>query len=73
MGSPMTLLHLTLRGLERSISRSLRFERLIPHKSAELGHMLLLNANRKSYTGSPIPPSYLTVSDLESSKLRCRK
>ena len=39
-------------------------------------HMLLLNTNRKSYMGSPIPwilPSYLTLNDFERSKLRRRK
>ncbi len=45
----------------------------ISHKAAELCHMLLLNANRKSYMGSPISVSHLTLSDLERSKLRCRK
>ncbi len=29
--------------------------------------MLLLNINRKPYMGSPIPPSHLTLSDLERS------
>ncbi len=58
--------------LERSLSRSLRFQRLISRKAAELGHMLLLNTNRKSYVGSPIPLSHLTLSDLERAKLRCR-
>ncbi len=48
IGSPITLSHLTLSDLERSISRSLRFQRFISHKAAELGHMLLLNTNRKS-------------------------
>ncbi len=36
MGSPMTLSHLALRDLERSISRSHRFQRLISRKAAEL-------------------------------------
>ena len=58
-------------------------------KGAELGHMLLLNINMKAYKGSPmmlsnlhnrksclgnpVPPSHLTLSDLERSKLRCGK
>ena len=33
---------------------SLRFRSLIPCKGAELGHMLLLNINRKAYMGSPL-------------------
>ena len=51
--SQMTPSHLTLRDLERSKSRSLRFRSLISRKGAELGHMLLLNINlnltRKAY------------------------
>ena len=72
MWSPMTQSHLTLSDLDRSISRSHRFQRLIFRKAAELGHMLLLNTSRKSYMGSPIPSSHLTLSDLERSKLRCQ-
>ena len=48
----MTLSHLTLSDSERSKLRSLIF-RSISHKGEELGHMLLLNINRKSYMGSP--------------------
>ena len=48
IGSPMILSHLTLSDPERSISKSLRYQRLISHKTAELGHLLLLNTNRKS-------------------------
>ncbi len=51
MVSPMTLSHLTLSDLERSISRSLRFKTLISRKGPELGHMLQLNINRKPYMG----------------------
>ncbi len=47
MGSPVTLSHLTLGDLERSISRSLRYQRLIYHKAAELRHILLLKINKK--------------------------
>ena len=32
--------------LERSMSRSLRFRRLISCKGAELGHVLAINTNR---------------------------
>ena len=59
-----------LSDIERSISRSLRFWRLISRKGAQLGHVLLLNANRKSYMGggrSPRAASHLTLSDLERS------
>ncbi len=73
MGSPMTLSHLTLSDLESSMSRSIRFQRLISRKAVELYHKLILNINRKSYMGSPMPLSYLTLSDIERSKLRCRK
>ena len=42
-----------LSDLERSLLRSLRFQRLISHKTAELGHMLpvLLNTNRNHIWG----------------------
>ncbi len=69
MGSPMTLSHLTLSDLERSYSRSFRFRGLISCKRAELGHMLLLNINRKAYMGSQMT-SHLTLSDLERSNSR---
>ncbi len=65
MASPMTS-HLTLSDLERSNSRSLRIQSLISCKGAELGHMLLLNINRKAYMGSQMRLSHLTLSDLES-------
>ena len=35
--------------------------------------MLLLSTNRKAYMWNPIPPSHLTVNELERSKLSCRK
>ncbi len=41
-----------LSDLERSLSRSLRFRTLISFKAAALGHMLVLNINRKQ--GSPL-------------------
>ena len=49
--------------LERSLSRSLRFRRLIFHKGTELGYVLLLNTNRKSHMGSPTAPLHLTLGD----------
>ncbi len=59
MTSPMTLSHLTMSDLERSSSRSLRFWNLISCKGAELGHMLLLNINRKAYMESPMTSSHI--------------
>ncbi len=64
MGSPMAMWHLTLDDLERSKSRSLRFESLISRKGGVLGHMLLLTINNKLYKWGTMPPSYLTLSDL---------
>ncbi len=61
----MTPSHSTLSGLGRSQSRSLRFRSLLSCKGADLGHMLLLNINRKAYMWSPITLSHLTLSDLE--------
>ncbi len=69
----MTSSHLTLSDVQRSNSRSLTFCSLIYHKGAELGHMLLLNINRKAYVGSPMTLSHLTLSDLERSKSRSLK
>ncbi len=72
MGSPTAPLNLTLSDLERSNSRSPKFGSLITRKGAYLGHMLLLNINRnpKPYTGNPMTPLHLTLSDLERSKSR---
>ncbi len=39
-------------------------------KGAELGHILLLNTNKKSYVGSAAALSTLTLGDLEMSKPR---
>ncbi len=50
-----------LSDLERSMSRSFRFSKLISYKGTELGHMLLLNINRKPYMGSPMTLSHLTL------------
>ena len=66
----MTLSDLTLSDLERSKTRSLRFQRLISRKGVELGPMLPLTINRKLYMASPMTPSLLTLSDLERSKSR---
>ena len=49
MGSPMTLSDMTLSDLERSKCKSLKFQSLIFRNGAELGHMLLLDINRKPY------------------------
>ncbi len=70
IGSPIALSHVTFKD-QRQIC--LRFRSTISCKGAELGHILLLNINRKLYMGSPIPPTYFTLSDIERSKLRCRK
>ncbi len=51
--------------LERSMSRSLIFGRLISRKGADSGHMLLLNTNKKSHGESLTAPSHLTWGDLE--------
>ncbi len=47
-----------------------QFLGLISSKKAELGQILLLNINRKSYLESSVALSHLTLSDLEKSKLR---
>ena len=65
MENPLTPSHLTLSDIERSKSRSLRFQSLISCKGAELGHRLLLNINRKAYMGSPMTLSHFTLSDIE--------
>ncbi len=62
--------HLTLNDLDRSNSKSPRFQSLISHTRAYLGPMLLLNIKRKPYVGNPIAPSHLTLSDLERSNSR---
>ena len=70
MTTPMTQSLLTLSDLERSKSRSLRFQRLISRKGAELGPMLLLTINRNPYMASPMALSNLTLTDIERSKFR---
>ena len=69
MTHPMTSL-LTLSELERSKLRSLVFQSLISRKGAELGPMLPLTINKKSYMVSPMTTSLLTLSDIERSKSR---
>ncbi len=66
MGSQVAVLNLTFSDLEMSKSRSLRFQSLLSFKGALLGHMLLLNINRKPepYMGSPMALLNLTLSDL---------
>ena len=59
---------LTLSDLERSNSRSIRFQSVISHKGAKSGPMLLLTINRKSYMASPMTPPLMTLSNLERSK-----
>ncbi len=68
IGSLMTLSHLTLSDLARLKARPLMF-RLISHKDAELGHMLLLlNINKKPYMGNPMAISHLTLGEIKTSK-----
>ncbi len=69
LASPMTSSYLTLSKLERSKSRSLRFRSFVSYKRAVLGHILLLNINRKAYMGSPLVITF-GLSDLEMSMLR---
>ena len=54
--------------LERSKSRSLRFQSLISRKGAELGPMLLLTIDRKPYMASRMISSLLNLSNPERSK-----
>ena len=52
---------LTLSDLERSNSRSVRFQSVISRKGAKLGPMLLLIINTKPYVASPMTPSLLST------------
>ncbi len=70
MTNPMTPSLLPLSDLERSRSRSLRFQSLISRKGTELDPMLVLTINRKPYMASPMALSNLTFTDLERSKSR---
>ncbi len=75
MGSPMAQSHLTLGELEWSKSRSLVFCSHGSYKAADLGHMLLLHTNRKSYTGmrNLTSSSDFTLRVLARPKLRSRR
>ncbi len=55
---------------QRSNPRSLRFRSLISCEGAELGHILLLNINRKAHVSSQMTLSHLTLSDLKRSNPR---
>ncbi len=68
MESPMAPSHLTLSDLERSKSRSLKFQGLISRKGVELRPTLLLTVNRKPYMASRMSSSLLILSDPERSK-----
>ena len=70
MESPTAPLDLSLGDLERSKSRSPRFQSFISRNGAMLGPMLLLTINRKSYMVSPMTPWHLNLNDLERSKSR---
>ena len=54
-----------LSDLDSSVSRSPIFQSLISYKEAELGHMLLLNINRKECMESPLVQLHLTFLDLK--------
>ncbi len=76
MRSPTAPPDLTLSYFERSNSRSERLTYLqdiqisLPRERPELGHMLVLNANRKINMVSPMASSDLTLRDLERSRSR---
>ncbi len=65
MGGSIGVITFDFSDLERSMSRSFRFGRLISRKGADSGHVLLLNTNKKSHVESLTAPSHLTWSDLE--------
>ena len=54
--------------LQKSMSRSLRFLKLISHIGAELDQMLLSKINRKPYMASLMTLLHLTLSDIERPK-----
>ncbi len=58
------MIRFDLGNLKRSMSRSLRFGRLISLKTGELGHMLLSDIENHTWDA----PSDFTLSDLERSK-----
>ncbi len=59
--------------LERSMSRSLRFGRLIFRKGADSGHVLLIKHQEEWHMGSLSAPSHLTLSELESLNSRSHR
>ncbi len=54
-------IRLTFSNLEMSDSRLIIFQSVIFRKGLQLGYMLLLHTNSKSYMGSAIAPSDLTL------------
>ena len=40
------------------------------HRRADLGHILLLNTNKKSYIGVPTAPIHVAVSDFEKVNIK---
>ena len=71
MESPTASLYLSLSDLERSKSRSAKFQSPISRKGAELGPILLLIISRKKHImASPMTPWHLTLNDLKRSKSR---
>ncbi len=69
----MALLGLTLSDLQRSKSRSLRFQSVISRIGSELRPMLLLIMNKRAYMASPMTSPLLTLRQLERSKSRSLK
>ncbi len=59
-----------LSDIERPTSLWVIFGSFIAYQTAALGHMLQLNTNRKSYMGSSMALSHLTLSDLKRLKWR---
>ncbi len=64
-GESICAIAFDFRELERSLPRSLRFRRLIFCKGAELGHMSLLNINRKTIYGESIDAITCEFSELQ--------
>ncbi len=67
-GEPNTMITFDLSGIESRMPKSLRFLKAYIPKGAKIGHMLLLNSNRKTYIGDPMTLSHLTLNDIERSK-----
>ncbi len=64
MGNSVASSHLALKG---QYQRPENVKTFI-YKLAYLGHIFLLNTNRKSYMGSLMPPTDFTLGDLERSE-----